>query len=119
MYQTSIWETESKKGRKQPGKWYTDIIGEPGLLASSCNYTEQMNTKKPINNLRIKKKQSKSPNFLPEPLFWCLPFRALTQVANVIQREEEAVPGCGEPCESERCVVLFEGEFGQLGGACP
>ncbi len=65
------------------------------------------------------KTQSHGTRFLPKPLFWCLSLRTLAQIADVVQRKEEAVPCGSEPCESERCVVLLEGQLGQLGGACP
>lgn len=40
-------------------------------------------------------------------------------MADVVEREKEAVPGGGEPCEGERGVKVLEGHLGQLGGACP
>lgn len=40
-------------------------------------------------------------------------------MANVIEGEEEAVPGGGEPGEGEGSVKLLKGQLGQLGGACP
>lgn len=55
----------------------------------------------------------------PEPLPWRLPLWTLAQVADVVEREEEAVPGGSEPGEGEGCVKLLKGQLGQLGGACP
>lgn len=40
-------------------------------------------------------------------------------MANVIEGEEEAVPGGGEPGEGEGGVKLLKGQLGQLGGARP
>lgn len=55
----------------------------------------------------------------PESLSGRLPLWTLAQVADVIEREEEAVPGGGEPGEGEGGVKLLEGQLGQLGGARP
>lgn len=57
--------------------------------------------------------------FSPESLFGCLPLWTLAQVANVVEGEEETVPGGGEPREGEGGIKLLKGQFGQLGGACP
>lgn len=57
--------------------------------------------------------------FSPESLSWRLPLRTLAQVADVIEGEEEAVPGGGEPGEGEGGVKLLKGQLGQLSGACP
>lgn len=40
-------------------------------------------------------------------------------MANVIEREEEAVPGGGKPGEGEGGIKLLEGQLGQLGGPRP
>lgn len=55
----------------------------------------------------------------PESLSGRLPLRTLAQVSDVVEGEEEAVPGGGEPGEGEGGIELLEGQFGQLGGACP
>lgn len=55
----------------------------------------------------------------PESLPGRLPLWTLAQVADVIEGEEEAVPGGGEPGEGEGGVKLLEGQLGQLGGPCP
>lgn len=55
----------------------------------------------------------------PESLSGRLPLWTLAHVADVIEGEEEAVPGGGEPCEGEGGVKLLEGQLGQLGRARP
>lgn len=55
----------------------------------------------------------------PESLSGCLSLWILAQVADVIEGEEEAVPGGGKPGEREGGVELFKGQLGQLGEPCP
>lgn len=55
----------------------------------------------------------------PESLSGRLPLWTLAQVADVIEGEEEAVPGGGEPRQGERGIKLLKGQLGQLGGARP
>lgn len=55
----------------------------------------------------------------PESLSGCLSLWVLAQVADVIEGEEEAVPGGGKPGECEGGVELFKGQLGQLGEPCP
>lgn len=55
----------------------------------------------------------------PESLSGRLPLWTLAQVADVIEGEEEAVPGGGEPRECKGGVELLEGQLGQLGGPRP
>lgn len=61
------------------------------------------------------KRRSLSPESLPGRL----PLRTLAQVADVIEREEKAVPAGGEPSQGKGGVKLLEGQLGQLGGARP
>lgn len=55
----------------------------------------------------------------PESLPGRLPLRVLAQVSDVIEGEEEAVPGGGKPGEGKGRIKLLEGQLGQLGGARP
>lgn len=55
----------------------------------------------------------------PESLSGRLSLWVLAQVADVIEGEEEAVPGGGKPGECEGGVELFKGQLGQLGEPCP
>lgn len=48
----------------------------------------------------------------PEALSNALPVFAPAQMAHVVQREKEAVPGGREPGESEGNIELFECYFG-------
>lgn len=40
-------------------------------------------------------------------------------MTDVVDWEEQAVPGGGEPGEREGGIELLKGELGQLGGTCP
>lgn len=56
---------------------------------------------------------------VPELLPGTLPLSATAQVTQVVEWEEEAVPGHGEPGDSQRGIQTPEGHLGELGGATP